>query len=202
MNSFPEGNAIVYCQGAFGTTNGKTAHGARPWLGENAIEALFEDIRIVQRFFADLTAPDHWHRTANLSVIRAGESFNQVPDKAEALFDIRYTETDDIDDLVEQIRSAVSGTMTIQAREPMFNSPDSPCLDRLLALSPEIRTGVAHGASDARFLTQFNIAGIVWGADGNDSQHSEQEHVDIPSIARLYDLLDRFVDDLQANPIG
>ncbi|OGC94261.1 MAG: hypothetical protein A2W25_11220 [candidate division Zixibacteria bacterium RBG_16_53_22] len=33
MNAFPtvrdlrEGNAIVYCQGAFGTTNGKTAHG-------------------------------------------------------------------------------------------------------------------------------------------------------------------------------
>lgn len=25
--SFPEGNAIVYCEGAFGTTNGKTAHG-------------------------------------------------------------------------------------------------------------------------------------------------------------------------------
>ena len=24
---FPEGNAIVYCEGAFGTTNGKTAHG-------------------------------------------------------------------------------------------------------------------------------------------------------------------------------
>ena len=27
MNSFPEGNAIIYCQGAFGTTYGKTAHG-------------------------------------------------------------------------------------------------------------------------------------------------------------------------------
>jgi uncharacterized NAD-dependent epimerase/dehydratase family protein len=27
MNSPPEGNAIVYCEGAFGTTNGKTAHG-------------------------------------------------------------------------------------------------------------------------------------------------------------------------------
>ncbi|RMG54387.1 MAG: DUF1611 domain-containing protein [Acidobacteria bacterium] len=25
--SFPEGNAIIYCQGAFGTSNGKTAHG-------------------------------------------------------------------------------------------------------------------------------------------------------------------------------
>jgi uncharacterized NAD-dependent epimerase/dehydratase family protein len=27
MSSFPEGQAIVYCEGAFGTTNGKTAHG-------------------------------------------------------------------------------------------------------------------------------------------------------------------------------
>ncbi|MEJ2048881.1 MAG: DUF1611 domain-containing protein [Calditrichota bacterium] len=27
MSGFPEGNAIVYCQGAFNTTNGKTAHG-------------------------------------------------------------------------------------------------------------------------------------------------------------------------------
>lgn len=27
MTSLPEGNAIVYCEGAFGTTNGKTAHG-------------------------------------------------------------------------------------------------------------------------------------------------------------------------------
>lgn len=27
MNGFPEGNAIIYCEGAFGTPNGKTAHG-------------------------------------------------------------------------------------------------------------------------------------------------------------------------------
>jgi uncharacterized NAD-dependent epimerase/dehydratase family protein len=27
MQQFPEGNAVVYCEGAFGTTNGKTAHG-------------------------------------------------------------------------------------------------------------------------------------------------------------------------------
>ena len=27
MNQFPEGNAIVYCEGAFSTPNGKTAHG-------------------------------------------------------------------------------------------------------------------------------------------------------------------------------
>ena len=182
--------------------SGKTAHGARPWLGDNAIERLIADIRIVQRFFADQTAPDHWHRTANLSVIRAGESFNQVPDKAEALFDIRYTEEDDVDKLIHRIQSAISGQAILQAREPMFASPASPYLDRLLALTPKTRTGIAHGASDARFLTQYKIAGVVWGANGNNSQHSHDEHVEIQSIANLYDRLDRYVADLQAHPVG
>ena len=27
LSKFPEGNAIIYCEGAYGTTNGKTAHG-------------------------------------------------------------------------------------------------------------------------------------------------------------------------------
>jgi succinyl-diaminopimelate desuccinylase len=176
---------------------GKTAHGARPWLGDNAIEKLIDDCRMMKRFFDGLAAPEHWHRTMNLSVIHAGESVNQVPDQAEAIFDIRYTENDDVDDLVQRIRAAVSGAVTVQEREPLFISPGSPYLDRLLALTRGTRTGIAHGASDARFLTQFNIPGIVWGADGNNSQHSADEHVDIQSMARLYDILDHFASDIQ-----
>lgn len=176
---------------------GKTAHGARPWLGENAIEKLIDDCRIIKCFFDDLEAPEHWHRTMNLSIIQAGESVNQVPDQAEAIFDIRYTENDDVDDLVQRIQAAVSGTVIVTEREPLFISPPSPYLDRLLALAKGTRTGIAHGASDARFLSQFNIPGIVWGADGNNSQHSTDEHVDIRSLARLYDILDRFTSDIQ-----
>ena len=137
----------------------------------------------------------------NLSIIRAGESINQVPEQAEAIFDIRYTENDDVDDLVQQIQAAVASEVTIQDREPLFISPESAYRDRLLAITPDTRTGIAHGASDARFLTQFDIPGIVWGADGNNSQHSTDEHVEIQSLARLYGLLDRFVSDIQDNPL-
>lgn len=181
---------------------GKTAHGARPWLGINAIEKLMADCRIVGGFFDGLSDPEHWHRTMNLSIIRAGESVNQVPDRAEAVFDIRYTENDDVDELLGRIQAAIAGTATLETREPLFVSPDSPYLDRLLELAPETRTGIAHGASDARFLTQFDIPGIVWGAEGNSSQHSKDEHLDIESIGRLYERLDRFVADLQERPIG
>ncbi len=179
---------------------GKSAHGARPWKGENAIERLMEDCFIIRSFFEGLTAPEHWHRTMNLAVIHAGESINQVPDEAEAIFDIRYTEDDDVDALVQQIQAAVRSQVTAQMCEPLFISPESPYRKRLLALATGTRTGIAHGASDARFLSQFNIPGIVWGADGNSSQHSTQEHVEISSIARLYDILDRFVTEIQENP--
>jgi succinyl-diaminopimelate desuccinylase len=178
--------------------SGKTAHGARPWLGENAIQKLLDDCRIVKGFFDGLSAPEHWHRTMNLSVISAGESINQVPDHAEAIFDIRYTENDDVDDLIQGIQAAVSGKVIAQEREPLFISPESPYLDRLLALAKDARTGIAHGASDARFLTQFHIPGIVWGADGNSSQHATDEHVEIQSLIRLYVTLNHFVTDIQA----
>jgi len=181
--------------------HGKTAHGARPWMGDNAIEKLIHDCRLVKGFFPEQTDPQHWHRTANLSLINAGKSINQVPDRAEAVFDIRYTEKDDIDALINQIDAAVSGSVAVKMREPLFVGSESPYLERLLELAEGTRTGIAHGASDARFLSQFGLNGIVWGADGNDSQHSTKEHVEIESLGRLYTTLDRFVKSIMKNPL-
>jgi uncharacterized NAD-dependent epimerase/dehydratase family protein len=41
MTHFPEGNAIIYCEGGFGTTNGKTAHGlVRRTLRYNVLSVI------------------------------------------------------------------------------------------------------------------------------------------------------------------
>lgn len=171
---------------------GKAAHGARPWLGENAIENLIEDYLKVKEYFQK-TASDHWHRTLNFSVIQAGKSFNQVPDMAEAFFDIRYTETDDVDKLVSQMQSEIKGRLIVEAKEPIFYGGDSPYLDLLLDISPNIKVGFEHGASDARFLSDYGISGIVWGADGEMSQHAADEHVIIDSIRAVYKILEDFI---------
>lgn len=174
---------------------GKTAHGARPWLGENAIEKLMADYAVIKPFFdppAD-AGPEHWHRTLNFSIIQAGKSFNQVPDYAEALFDIRYTESDNLDELLEKMRAAIRGELLEESREPLFLAGDSPYLDLLLEIADKTVTGAAHGASDARFLSAYGIKGIVWGANGDMSQHAPDEHVNIASIRELYDLLNKFI---------
>lgn len=173
------------------TARGKTAHGARPWLGTNAIEALVADYRKIRAFFQSET-PDHWHRTLNWGIVRAGESVNQVPDLAEAWLDIRFTEADDMDALVAEIRAAIEGEIEIQEYWPLFTSGDSPYLD-LLQQAAGAELVFEHGASDARFLSAHGMAGVVWGGDGEMSQHSAEEHVVIESIRQVHDALAVFL---------
>ncbi|MGD8739613.1 MAG: M20/M25/M40 family metallo-hydrolase [Desulfobacterales bacterium] len=177
--------------------SGKTAHGARPWLGENAIENLINDYQVLKTNF-ELSAPDHWHRTLNFSWIQAGKASNQVPDYAEALFDIRYTENDDMEALFKNIQKEIKGELVVEKKEPLFEGGDSPYLDLLLQIATDSEVGFEHGASDARFLSAHGIKGIVWGANGDMSQHSADEHVNIDSVLKLYELLDQLITQSQS----
>lgn len=170
---------------------GRAAHAARPWLGDNAIERLIADIAVVRRHFA-LEAPDRWHRTMNLSRIQGGRAVNQVPDEAEALFDIRYTEEDDLDALLAGIRREIAGELVELEREPLFLGGESPHLERLAAIAGFPELGAEHGASDARFLSAFGVPGIVWGADGDASAHAPDEHLRIDSLVALHRILREF----------
>jgi succinyl-diaminopimelate desuccinylase len=174
-------------------SRGKAAHGSRPWLGENAIEKLFEDYQNIKTFFRE-EEPEHWHKTINFSIIRAGKSANQVPDVAEAVFDIRYTEKDDVDALVKQMRGKIKGELLLEMKEPLFLGGQSPYLDLLLDISKDTTLGFEHGASDARFLQEHGMPGIVWGPDGDLSAHAYDEHVNLDSLYELYGILDRFFE--------
>jgi succinyl-diaminopimelate desuccinylase len=173
-------------------SRGRAAHGARPWLGTNAIEALFMDYEILRAQFQG-SAPDHWHRTLNWSVVKAGKSVNQVPDRAEAIFDIRFTEDDDPEALVAELTQQLQGQIEVISLDPVFHAGTSPYMDLLREIVPEAAWGVEHGASDARFLAANGIPGIVWGANGDMSQHTDDEHVHLDSIHTLYRHLDRFL---------
>lgn len=188
------------------TARGKSAHGARPWLGENAVDALLRDYAALKPLFPDLypelagtdmppspaasAQPDaHWHRTMNLGLLHAGTAINQVPAEAVAHLDVRYTEHDDPHQLVAAMRAAVQGELAVSRMEPLFVTGDTPWLDRLLRHAPGAATGCAHGASDARFLTDLSIAGVVWGAEGETSQHTDHECLLVPSLVPVYHAL-------------
>lgn len=178
---------------------GRSAHGARPWMGDNAIDRLAAAVARIREDFPAPRSDDHWHRTFNLSRIRGGDAPNQVPDRAEAVLDIRFTEDDDIEALLADWQRAVDGELTVLNRADVFAAGATPELDRLCRVVPGVRLTREHGASDARYLVAHGWDGVVWGADGEMSQHGGAEHVIETSLATMYRRLDRF---FQALPAG
>lgn len=176
--------------------HGKAAHASRPWLGQNAFDLLVDDYRRLQQLFRQET-DDHWHRTLVLSNCHSGSgSRNIVPDSAEATLDIRFTEEDDPDQLLNAILKTVSCEVEVKAKVPVFVAHGSPLLDLLSSHAPGAKTGFEHGASDARYLGPRNIPGVVWGPDSEMSQHTRTEHVVVSSLFQLYDALDGFLGDV------
>ena len=178
------------------TAHGEAAHAARPWLGQNAFDILASDYLRIKEFFKD-QEKDHWNKTISLTQCSAGTcSTNIVPGSARALLDIRYTEQDDPDELVAQIKKNVACHVLVKAKEPVFSSGKSPYLDNLMSHATDARTGREHGASDARYLASRGIPGVIWGADGGMSLHTEDEHLVISSLFDIYARLDRFLATL------
>ena len=170
---------------------GQAAHGAQPWLGENAIEKLIEDYQAIKSHFAPKQG-NGWQRTISFNLIEAGKSFNQVPDLAEAVFDIRYTDQEDPMQLFEQLQQAVQGELSITQKEATLREIPTPYLDKLREVADPHTLGFEFGASDARFCGAYDIPAIVWGPEGNQSQHTKDEHLDIASAAHLYDIFDKY----------
>ncbi|NJB69510.1 succinyl-diaminopimelate desuccinylase [Desulfobaculum xiamenense] len=172
---------------------GRPAHGARPWLGENAFDTFIEDYAALKALFPP-TTDDQWQRTMNMGIVRVGGATpNKVPGKAEGVLDIRYTENDDVDALLTSMKARVKGSIEVMAREPLFFAGESPYLDLLLETVPEAATAHMHGASDARFLSANGIPAVVWGADSEMSQHGPEEHVTLASLDAITARLDTYL---------
>lgn len=187
------------------TCTGKAAHGAYPWRGNNAALALSRDCLALEQFFAAQSgqtpqdAKDHWHPTCTVATLQAGRSANQVPDKAEAQLDVRYTENDDPDALIRAMQAVVSGSLTeTQDRGLPVTAGESPWLARLLRHMPGVTLGHAHGACDTRHFSPLGIPCVAWGADSEESQHMEEEHLVLESARIVHASLDAFLREIRS----
>ncbi|MGA8181910.1 MAG: M20/M25/M40 family metallo-hydrolase [Desulfobacterales bacterium] len=170
----------------------KADPGPKPRIEKNALEVLKADIAGWKTYFVR-SAPEHWHRKVICNSIQPLTSDCDVPNVAEAQLEIWYTQTDDVERMLLTLQSELHSDIIIEHVEPVFDNGASEHLKWLLDLSKKTRVGFEDGANDSRFLSRFGIKGIVWGADGDRSQHTMDEHVAIDSIYELYDLLDTFV---------
>eukprot|EP00128_Syssomonas_multiformis_P011882 Colp12_sorted_trinity150504_noHs@20487 len=183
------------------TAPGKSAHSAYPWNGSNAIQTLLEGIQSIQaathegkRVFDN--AGPQWHTTMSVNIISGGAVINQVPAKAEARVDVRFTEEWTADSLKKVIQAHAAGCQVeFFFEQPMLLSP--PESDFMVTARQLIEkyTGAAvefsrgHGTSDPHWT---NFKTVMTKPIGG-GLHQDDEWLDFPSLVTFYSLMADFV---------
>ncbi len=182
--------------------NGKAAHGAMPWKGENAINKIWKAYEEILKIFSDanMEAPGHWHPTVNIGEINGGVMINQVSDHAEMGIDIRFTEKYSSKELVEKIEKAIVGLANVKKMnigELLDSDRNDPVIKKYIEVMEEvfenkIKLDKGHGATDARFFNVLGVPAWLHYPKGGDI-HSEGEWADLSSMEKMIDGLEKFV---------
>jgi succinyl-diaminopimelate desuccinylase len=184
---------------------GRNAHAAYPWLGDNALVKLHSSVaRLLARY--PIPAEEAWRTTVTLARVRTqNQARNQVPADAEALLDIRFPAGDpdlagqSIEEVTAYLRSFCEPGVT-----PVVDLLDPP--HRADQDQPEVRRlqdaarhqGFPgdllrkHGVSDGRFYGQLGIPAVAFGVDGS-GQHGPGEYADLTTVAPYYRALSAFL---------
>lgn len=186
------------------TANGKTAHGAYPWRGENALEKLHEFLSLLSQRIPNPPI-EEWKSSINLAKIETENiSFNKIPDKATAWLDVRFI-PEDADSILSQITSLLPHNFNINivANEPfLFVEKNDEFVVKIQdavnkILKKESVCYGAFGSSDARFYTQVGSKGVEFGPIGGGIG-TDDEWVSIQSLTDFYNILINFLSSLDS----
>jgi len=173
---------------------GKACHSSTPWKGENAIDRLMAAYQRVRSAFPAVRAGDEWHTTMSANIIQAGTVFNRVPDTAEIVLDIRYTEKDRPSDLIKKLRR-LSGLQIEKVNESplMFCDEQAPALQEFHAcMQRGLRRKIAwkrmNGATDARHFRAGKAPVAIIGLPGGGA-HAMTERVPAAGLRQYEDML-------------
>jgi succinyl-diaminopimelate desuccinylase len=185
--------------------DGRNAHGAYPWLGENALLRLHGTI---DRLLGKYPVPDAeaWRTTVNLARITTPNvAFNQVPAAAEAWLDIRFPAGDpDLDGKDEAEFTAYLTGFCEPGVTAAIRRLDSPAhTDTGRPEVAELRDAARrqgyeggflrkHGTGDARFYRARGMNAVSFGI-GGQGQHGPAEYADISTIVPYYNALSDFL---------
>jgi succinyl-diaminopimelate desuccinylase len=192
-------------------TKGKTAHGAYPWQGENALWKAKKILDRVEKFYP-LPKKESWQTTFNLSKIETpNQTFNKVPDEAVISFDIRYIPEEFrgvsfakgkkiLEKKLRKIIGNLGELEIILFEPPQFTDDKNIYVKKLKEAVKKVtgrqaKTIVKHGGSDIRHFNQVGCHGVTFGPVGA-GLHSDEEWVDVKSLSDYYQILEEFLKNI------
>jgi len=184
--------------------SGVAAHGATPWLGDNAVLRALDVFRSIESLpFARHSSELFDRPSINLGRIMGGDALNKVPDRCAIDVDIRYLPDQDPASVLEQVKGVSAAEV-----EQLFTRPPA-VVDRELPYVRALRAAAtAHhdgepmsvgrdGASDAVSFLRVGVPAVEFGPAG-EGHHGPEEWVSVSSLHTYRQTLDTFLRSLPA----
>ncbi len=168
--------------------SGTAAHGATPWLGDNAILKALDTFRAIETLPFGRESSDLFDRPSiNLGRILGGDALNKVPDSCVIDVDIRYLPGQDPAEIRRQVSELPSVSLINQFhREPAIVDRNNPFV-RVLSesvsnvLDSETISVGRDGASDAICFIGAGVPAVEFGPIGG-GHHGPAEWVSASSL--------------------
>ncbi len=179
--------------------SGTAAHGATPWLGDNAVLKAIDAFRMIESLPFSRESSDLFDRPSiNLGRILGGDALNKVPDTCVLDIDVRYLPEQE----PEEIRAQVGELADVRVidhftRQPVTVDRNEPYVQVLTeAVSPLHETAAISvgrdGASEAVSFIRAGVPAVEFGPVGG-GHHGPSEWVSIRSLASYQKALVDFV---------
>ncbi len=179
---------------------GVAAHGATPWLGDNAALRAVDVFRSIESLpFARQSSELFDRPSINLGRILGGDALNKVPDRCAIDVDIRYLPDQDPATILDQVRELPDAEVT-----QLFTRPPA-VVDRELPYVRALRDAAAahhlggdpmsvgrDGASDAVSFLRAGVPAVEFGPVG-DGHHGPGEWVSVSSLLTYRQTLESFL---------
>ncbi len=176
--------------------HGKTAHGSRPWEGDNALHVILDVLQTLRLQYLSTHPSDP---TLSATVIKSGDAINQIPHFASARIDFRCFDMQDLTDykrLIADMANMHNLDMNIiNQGDPVIFDADHPEIQSfkqaLLDTGHSVEYRDSYGTTDARFFTHHAIPCIIIEPHGG-GRHSNDEWILATDLEKFYQLLERW----------
>jgi succinyl-diaminopimelate desuccinylase len=178
---------------------GKAAHSARPWLGENAVTKAGEWLASMHQRQPGSVVIDGLEFREVFSVTRAegGVANNVLPANLRLNLNYRFPPIYSLDEAEDRLRrvAADADWIVVTDRAPAGEVVQAnPHLDRLVAVSGAERSG-KQGWTDVARLSGRGIPAVNYGPGDPALAHQQAESVELANVDRCLAVMREFLID-------
>lgn len=176
---------------------GRTAHSARPWQGENAIQKA---AGLLTRLATREPIPDQvdgmtWHAVMSATMAQGGRARNVIPDRFELNLNYRFGPSTTLGDAEATVLKVVAGQAGVEfvdrapAALPHRNHP----LVRALSESGVAGVEPKQAWTDVARFAELGIPAANFGPGVQAQAHQRNEWTSLPQLATGREILRRWL---------